>query len=291
MRLFDLISMEKLSDKWNIDYFEFKQRFKVQGYAMAPNNYSLKIPPWPPDIRGTFYKQSDIAKIEKENPSILENPNSIKARNCLQKLFIYISAKKLMSRWGLHRTDLIQLEGKITAHLLPEAGLEVLGSFSPFYPTTEEDFQEAYYLFSDIEKFEKDYPDVLESTLPARVPPPLDSDEELNNFLMEIIPDIDQFYAAFKNQMSKSGGMLHTSPEDAVDTFEKIKPHLKYINLDDLNGDFYGTDKPARDIKGGIAQNMLRRLKPSLCLLCKITNDRQKIYSKIMGFKKPVKSL
>lgn len=273
----EFMSVSELIERWQIESTDFKQRFIPQAYHWKKGDPLLKIPSWPLGHSGTFYMRFEIKKIEEQNPLICKSPGTPEARKAIQKQFQYISSSNLTKMWNIHYSVLAQLN--ITAYLLPDILSDeckgVWGGFHPmvYYPHRADDFKQAFYLFSDVEKispclrpidgsdFFLDNP-IGEKQQKNRT----DQDkEDLKELLETYCPKLEKFYAMWslylKDEGIKKGTATQKELRDtAVDTF-LLKPDsfnpLKKFHIEDEESYRY-TESHRKSIITSILQNIIK---------------------------------
>jgi hypothetical protein len=81
--------------------------------------------------------------------------------------------------------------------------------------------------------------------------------------LKKIRPEIDQYYEWLKLHVRKKGRTaLHICYQDALEVFKSVETKFEMVNKEDIHEKLFGSDKPYRDIKGGIMRNIVLRTYP-----------------------------
>jgi hypothetical protein len=91
-----------------------------------------------------------------------------------------------------------------------------------------------------------------------------DVEDKINSFLKKIRPEIDMFYESLKLHARHDGrGTLDISYDDACEVFEKKKAIFEIIEFEDIHKSFFGvSEKPYREIKGGVMRNLIIKTYP-----------------------------
>jgi hypothetical protein len=90
-----------------------------------------------------------------------------------------------------------------------------------------------------------------------------DIEAKINFLLEKIRPEIDNFYELMKlHALNDERRVLNISYKDACEVIEKNKDTFKKIKFDDISASFFGSEKPFREIKGGLMRNIILRTYP-----------------------------
>ncbi len=88
-------------------------------------------------------------------------------------------------------------------------------------------------------------------------------EKTVKSLIQSIRPEVDNFYELLKLHVNKRKlKTLDINYEHALEIFESNKDKFKNINSEDIHKKHFGSEKPYREIKGGIMRNILIRKYP-----------------------------
>lgn len=109
----------------------------------------------------------------------------------------------------------------------------------------------------------------------------------LDKLIKEVTPELDLFYVEVKAVAKNAGrNTQDLRYDDGTKAFENKKEPLKVLESDDIKKDFFGSDKPSRDIKGGLIRKIVLRKIPELISNHEgIKIDAQALYQRMNNLK------
>ena len=118
----------------------------------------------------------------------------------------------------------------------------------------------------------------------------LSPDDRLDNFLIEINPDLQTFYDSFKLVLTTHMSNLYSDKREpnltsnAAKAFNNVQTHLKNLTVDDF-GDIFSSLNVDHKYKiiGRLAKNLITRIHPDLS---KIEPSSQKLQTRLNQLKK-----
>ena len=117
-------------------------------------------------------------------------------------------------------------------------------------------------------------------------------EKQLYKLIEKLTPEIDQFYETVKTIAKKDNrNAQDLRYEDGIEAFEQKKDVSEILESDDIQKSFFGGEKPARDIKGGILRKIVIRKNPKLIKNGEgIIIDSQTLYSRMLKIRKQPKN-
>lgn len=222
----------------------------------------------------------------------------------------YISAKRLMERWSIDFVELrqipipafIQTKGMDYSTLNPYSencgkAPNPFGAIKKVPPVTKEDFNHVMYDIYSVEQYEYLHPEMKKSTNETEATTSAitfesdDPEEQLNEILKRIIPDIDLFYDSFNKVVRHH----HYDDEPdyikfAEEAYSDIQFEMEILIIQDIKGVFEKSEISPHGqyrVKGKLAKNMVSRLVPGLS---KLAANAQNLKTRMNSLRKSVES-
>jgi hypothetical protein len=113
-------------------------------------------------------------------------------------------------------------------------------------------------------------------------------EQQLDNLIQEVGKEIDLLYNKMKEVAKEDGRqVLNLKYEDGIEAFNRKKEVFKRLKINDIKKEHYGSEKPTRDIKGGILRRVVLREMPDLrSNKEKIKIDAQALHKRLINIQK-----